>query len=101
MAYAAGGGHINGLASGTQLEAQVNIFTPVHKLVIKAAHCMKIGLAQQHAGTGYGQRPGVRRCMFSQGLNMAKLKADKEKWKKEILPTWDAKAKARESKYGK
>ena len=35
------------------------------------------------------------------GLNMAKLKADKEKWKKEILPTWDAKAKARESKYGK
>jgi nitrite reductase (cytochrome c-552) len=35
------------------------------------------------------------------GLNMEKLRADKEKWKKEILPTWDAKAKARESKYGK
>jgi cardiolipin synthase len=27
------------------------------------------------------------------GLNMKKLHADKEKWKKEVLPTWDAKAK--------
>jgi nitrite reductase (cytochrome c-552) len=35
------------------------------------------------------------------GLNMEKLRADKAKWKKEILPTWDAKAKQRESKYGK
>ena len=35
------------------------------------------------------------------GLNMKKLHADKEKWKKEVLPTWDAKAKERESKYGK
>jgi nitrite reductase (cytochrome c-552) len=35
------------------------------------------------------------------GLNMAKLKADKEKWKKEILPTWDAKAKERERNYKK
>ena len=35
------------------------------------------------------------------GLNMDKLRADKAKWKKEVLPTWDAKAKARESKYGK
>lgn len=35
------------------------------------------------------------------GLDMKKLHADKEKWKKEVLPTWDAKAKERESKYGK
>jgi nitrite reductase (cytochrome c-552) len=35
------------------------------------------------------------------GLNMNKLVSDKAKWKKEILPVWDAKAKARESKYKK
>lgn len=35
------------------------------------------------------------------GLNMDKLRADKAKWKKEIVPTWDKKAAVRESKYGK
>lgn len=35
------------------------------------------------------------------GLDMEKLKKDKKKWEKEVLPTWDSIAKVRESKYGK
>jgi nitrite reductase (cytochrome c-552) len=35
------------------------------------------------------------------GLDMNKINAAKTKWKKEVLPTWDKKAKERESHYGK
>jgi len=33
------------------------------------------------------------------GLDMKKLEAEKEEWKKKVLPVWDAKAKERQGDY--
>ena len=73
VADSAGVGHVNGLACGAQLKTQVYVFAAVDKLLVKTSYRIKVGLAQQHAGTGYGQSLGVQRCITGKGLNVAKL----------------------------
>lgn len=65
--------HIDSLARGVQLEAQIKILAAVTIPFVEAAHRLEIGPAQQHAGARDRQHFAVGRLGRGKDLDMLKL----------------------------